>query len=49
MPCDTLTQVYLHAHLALKEEAQEDARSFNGEKGGCYVRGGRLLGFLDAL
>lgn len=49
MPCAISTQVYLHAHLALKEEAQADAESFNGEKGGCSVRGDRLLGFLDAL
>jgi site-specific recombinase XerD len=43
------TQVYLHAHLALKEAALARVKPFNGQKGGRYKPGDRLLTFLDAL
>jgi site-specific recombinase XerD len=43
------TQVYLHAHLALKEAALTRVKPFNGQKGGRYKPGDRLLAFLDAL
>lgn len=43
------TQVYLHAHLALKEAALAKVKPFNGQKGGRYQPGDRLLAFLDAL
>lgn len=43
------TQVYLHAHLALKEAALAKVKPFNGQKGGRYKPGDRLLAFLDAL
>lgn len=43
------TQVYLHAHLALKEAALARVKPFNGQKGGRYKPGDRLLAFLDAL
>ncbi|MFA6117528.1 MAG: tyrosine-type recombinase/integrase [Sphingomonas sp.] len=43
------TQVYLHAHLALKEAALARVKSFNGQKGGRYKPGDRLLAFLDGL
>lgn len=43
------TQVYLHAHLALKEVALARVKPFNGRKGGRYKPGDRLLAFLDAL
>lgn len=43
------TQVYLHAHLALKEAALAKVRPFNGHKGGRYKPGDRLLAFLDTL
>ena len=43
------TQVYLHAHLALKEAALARVKPFNGQKGGRYQPGDRLLAFLDAL
>lgn len=43
------TQVYLHAHLALKEAALAKVKPFKGRKGGRYKPGDRLLAFLDAL
>ena len=43
------TQVYLHAHLALKEAALARVKPFNGQKVGRYKPGDRLLAFLDAL
>lgn len=43
------TQVYLHAHLALKEAALARVKPFNGHKAGRYKPGDRLLAFLDAL
>ncbi|NML96164.1 tyrosine-type recombinase/integrase [Novosphingobium olei] len=43
------TQVYLHAHLALKEAALARIKPFNGQKGGRYKPGDRLLAFLDSL
>lgn len=43
------TQVYLHAHLALKEAALARIKPFNGQKGGRYEPGDRLLAFLDGL
>jgi len=41
------TQVYLHAHLALKEAAL--AQAFQLTEGWRYRPGERLLAFLDAL
>lgn len=43
------TQVYLHAHLTLKEAALARVKPFNGQKGGRYKPEDRLLAFLDAL
>lgn len=43
------TQVYLHAHLALKEAALARVKPFNGQRGGRYKPGDRLLAFLNAL
>jgi len=43
------TQVYLHAHLALKEAALAKVKPFNGQKGARYKPTDRLLAFLDAL
>jgi len=43
------TQVYLHAHLALKEAALAKVKPFNGQKAGRYKPSDRLLAFLDAL
>jgi len=43
------TQVYLHAHLALKEAALAKVKPFKGQKGGRYKPGDRLLAFLDGL
>jgi len=43
------TQVYLHAHLALKEAALAKVKPFNGQKSERYLPGDRLLAFLDAL
>ncbi|HEY2660405.1 MAG TPA: tyrosine-type recombinase/integrase [Caulobacteraceae bacterium] len=43
------TQVYLHAHLALKEAALAKIKPFAGQKGGRYKPSDRLLAFLDAL
>lgn len=43
------TQVYLHAHLTLKEAALAKVKPFNGQKGGRYQPGDQLLAFLDAL
>jgi integrase/recombinase XerD len=43
------TQVYLHAHLALKEAALAKLKPLNGRATGRYRPGDRLLAFLDAL
>lgn len=43
------TQVYLHAHLALKEAALAKVKPFKGQKGGRYKPCDRVLAFLDAL
>lgn len=43
------TQVYLHAHLALKEAALARIKPFDGHQGGRYKPRDRLLAFLDAL
>lgn len=43
------TQVYLHAHLALKEAALAKVKPFNGQRSGRYKPDDRLLAFLDAL
>ncbi|MDP3674198.1 MAG: tyrosine-type recombinase/integrase [Novosphingobium sp.] len=43
------TQVYLHAHLALKEAALARVKPFNGQKGGRYKPADLLLAFLDGL
>ncbi|MFS8086915.1 MAG: tyrosine-type recombinase/integrase [Acidobacteriota bacterium] len=43
------TQVYLHAHLALKEAALAKLRPLNGRKPGRYRPGDQLLEFLNAL
>ena len=43
------TQVYLHAHLALKAAALAKVKPFNGQKGVRYQPSDRLLAFLDAL
>jgi integrase/recombinase XerD len=43
------TQVYLHAHLALKEAALAKVKPFNGQMAGRYKPSDRLLAFLDSL
>lgn len=43
------TQVYLHAHLALKEAALARIEPYNGQKVGRYKPEDQLLAFLDAL
>lgn len=43
------TQVYLHAHLALKEAALAKVRPLNGRSSGRYHAGDKLLEFLTAL
>jgi site-specific recombinase XerD len=43
------TQVYLHAHLALKEAALAKVKPFDGKSSGRYKPADRLLAFLDAL
>jgi integrase/recombinase XerD len=43
------TQVYLHAHLALKGAALVRVKPFHGQKGGRYKPGDRLLAYLDGL
>ena len=43
------TQVYLHAHLALKEAALAKLNPLNGRTPGRYRPADRLLAFLDAL
>lgn len=43
------TQVYLHAHLALKEAALAKVKPLSGQKGTRYKPGDRVLAFLDAL
>jgi len=43
------TQVYLHAHLALKEAALAKVKPCDGQKGSRYKPSDRLLAFLDAL
>ena len=43
------TQVYLHAHLALKEAALARIKPFDGQMAGRYKPADPLLAFLDAL
>lgn len=43
------TQVYLHAHLALKEAALAKIEPFDGQQGGRYKPSDCLLAFLNAL
>jgi integrase len=43
------TQVYLHAHLALKEAALAKISAVNDRAGGRYRPGNQLLAFLNAL
>jgi integrase/recombinase XerD len=43
------TQVYPHAHLALKEAAPAWVTPFDGPKSGRYKPAGRLLAFPDVL
>lgn len=43
------TQVYLHAHLALKEAALAKIEPFNGQKAERFKPADKLLAFLDAL
>jgi integrase/recombinase XerD len=43
------TQVYLHAHLALKEAALARLTPYNGETGNRFRPDDKLLAFLDAL
>jgi integrase/recombinase XerD len=43
------TQVYLHAHMALKEAALAKVKPFDGQMVGRYKPCDRLLAFLDAL
>jgi hypothetical protein len=43
------TQVYLHAHLALKEAALARLTPYNGETGNRFQPDDKLLAFLDAL
>jgi len=42
------TQIYLHAHLALKEAALAKTRPLTGKQA-CFRPGDRLLEFLTAL
>lgn len=43
------TQVYHHAHLALKEAGLARVKPFSAQKGELYNPGDRLLAFLDGL
>ena len=43
------TQVYMHAHLALKEAALAKIEPFNGQKAERFKPADKLLAFLDAL
>ena len=43
------TQVYLHAHLALKEAALAKLHPLNGKTAGRYRPGDQLLAFLNGL
>jgi integrase len=43
------TQVYLHAHIALKEAALAKVKPFSGQKGVRYKPEDRVLAFRDAL
>jgi site-specific recombinase XerD len=43
------TQVYLHAHLALKEAALAKLKPYSAEAAGRFEPDDRLLAFLDAL
>ena len=43
------TQVYLHAHLALKEAALAKLKPYNGETPNRFQPGDQLLAFLNAL
>ena len=43
------TQVYLHAHLALKEAALAKLSPYEGEKADRFRPDDKLLAFLNAL
>jgi integrase/recombinase XerD len=43
------TQIYLHAHLALKEAVLDKLKPYNGNKRTRFKPGDRLLAFLEAL
>jgi integrase/recombinase XerD len=43
------TQIYLHAHLALKEAALAKLKPYNGRKRTRFKPSDRLLAFLEAL
>jgi integrase len=43
------TQVYLHAHMELKEAALAKVRPISGRTAGRYRPADRLLHFLNAL
>ena len=43
------TQIYLHAHLALKEAALAKLKPYNGGKRTRFKPSDRLLAFLEAL
>ena len=43
------TQIYLHAHLALKEAALAKLKPYNDEAAGRFLPDDQLLAFLNAL
>jgi len=43
------TQTYLHAHMALKEEALARVAPLSADGGICYQPGDQLLNFLTSL
>jgi integrase/recombinase XerD len=43
------TQIYLHAHLALKEAVLAKLKPYNGNKRTRFKPSDRLLAFLEAL
>jgi site-specific recombinase XerD len=47
--CIETTQIYLHAHLALKEAALGKLKPYNHSKRTRFQPGDRLLSFLEAL
>ena len=47
--CIETTQIYLHAHLALKEAALAKLKPYNRSKRTRFQPGDRLLAFLEAL